>query len=144
MNWGLLTNFQIIPYGALQKQSFPLNLFTWIQFNYSMNPDVPQMFQGEHLWPTTSWRLKNPAHLTALCSSIEDVQRSSAQTVESASESSLSCWKTLYVDMSIDGAKYRPIPEEQLVVSVNDIRPGWKYTFKEENDSKPTASAMMD
>jgi len=44
----------------------------------------------------------------------------------------------------IDGAKYRDIFEGNLFQSSRDLRVGRRFTFQQENVSKPAAKATVD
>ena len=43
-----------------------------------------------------------------------------------------------------DGAKYRKIPEENLLPSARKLKLGWKFTFQHDNDPKHTTTATLE
>jgi hypothetical protein len=48
------------------------------------------------------------------------------------------------IEAKINGAKYREILDENLLQSAQDLRPGGRFTFKQDNDPKHTAKTMQE
>ena len=44
----------------------------------------------------------------------------------------------------MDEAKYRKIPEENLLPSARKMKLGWKFTFQHDNDLNHTAKATLE
>ncbi|MCJ8737403.1 hypothetical protein PDJAM_G00023560 [Pangasius djambal] len=58
--------------------------------------------------------------------------------------SSAGTGKLVRVDGKMDGAKYRAILDENLLESAKDLRLGRRFTFRQDNDPKPSARATME
>ena len=44
----------------------------------------------------------------------------------------------------MNGVKYRDIHDENVLQSAQDLRPGRKFTFQQDNDSKHTAKTTQE
>jgi hypothetical protein len=52
--------------------------------------------------------------------------------------------KLVRIEGIMNGAKYRPILDENLLQSENDLRLGRRFTFQQDNDPKHTAKVTLD
>lgn len=48
------------------------------------------------------------------------------------------------IERKMDGVKYKGILEQNLFQSACDLRLGWRFTFKQNNDTKRSAKATHE